>query len=82
MNLKSTLIYSKVPPNCVIYCVTIFSKTLKKSIDFSRIAWYNVITVKEGGDKVIELITSIANLTSSLLALITAIIAYKLAKEK
>ena len=57
-------------------------KTLKKSIDFSRNAWYNVITVKEGGDKVIELITSIANLTSSLLALITAIIAYKLANKK
>ena len=59
-----------------------YIKNLKKSIDFSRNAWYNVITVKEGGDKVIELITSIANLTSSLLALITAIIAYKLAKEK
>ncbi len=29
----------------------------------------------------IELLTSLANLTSSLLALITAIIAYKLAKE-
>lgn len=58
------------------------TKNFKKSIDFSRNAWYNVITVKEGGDKVIELITSIANLTSSLLALITAIIAYKLAKEK
>lgn len=30
----------------------------------------------------IELISSIANLLSSLLALITAIIAYKLAKDK
>ena len=57
-------------------------KNFEKSIDFSRNAWYNVITVKEGGDKVIELITSIANLTSSLLALITAIIAYKLAKKE
>ena len=57
-------------------------KTLKKVLTFSRNAWYNVITVKEGGDKVIELITSIANLTSSLLALITAIIAYKLAKKE
>ena len=81
--MKSTLIYPKIPPNCVIYCVTIFlKKTLKKVLTFSRNAWYNVITVKEGGDKVIELITSIANLTSSLLALITAIIAYKLAKKE
>ncbi len=39
----------------------------------------DIIKPSKGGEKVIEFITSMANLASSLLALITAIIAYKVA---
>lgn len=42
---------------------------------------YYIHTKQIGGEKLIDVITSIANLIASLLALITAIIAYKLASK-
>lgn len=57
--------------------IFIFSK---KALTYSY--KYDIIISESEVRKTIELITNIANLISSLLALITAIIAYKLAKRE